>query len=169
MENIDTWAQARILAYRSQRDLWKRINYILLGVSALTAIGAAISAGLKVQLWTIIFAGMSAGLSVINASLKSPTQVTKLETALATTGALRAKITAFLTDLRHLPAQDMTLRLKQCREDYEQVMKLPSPSHARLTRAANTLEITSSDARIIVASGNVEYFDGGPFGHSNMS
>ena len=152
IQEIHLWAQGRIIAYRLERDLWQRLTYLLLGISALTAIGAAISAGLKVQLWTIIFAGVSAGLSVINASLRSPNQVSKLEAALTTVGALRAKVKAFMTDLPDLSTQNAMQRLEQCRKEYEQAMKLPSPSNALLIRAASTLENMTPTALSISTS-----------------
>ena len=137
---IDEWAMVRVLAFRSQRDFWQRLTYILLAVSAGTAIGAAISAGLKAQLSTIIFAGVSAGLSVVTASLKTPTQITKSETALATIGALRAKIRAFQTDLPDLSAQSSARQLEQVRRDYREALKLHSPSDRRLAKAADALQ-----------------------------
>jgi hypothetical protein len=154
IDEMDTWAQARVLAYRSQRDHWQLVTYILLGFSAGTAIGAGISAGLKVQLWTIIFAGVSAGLSVINASLKTPTQITKSETAFTTVSALRGKVKAFRTDLPDLSAQNLTRRLEQVRKEYEQAQKLPSPSYSQLTRAAKALQSMSVTEMSVVAMAN---------------
>jgi TolA-binding protein len=151
VEEIDDWAASRVLAYRSQRDLWQRVTYILLGVSAATAIGAAISAGLKAQLSTVIFAGVSAGLSVITASLKTPTQVTKAEAARATVGALRAKIDDFQTDMPDLSSQDRKRQLEQIRKDYREASKLPSPSERRLNIVAAAWERMTAFQRNIHA------------------
>jgi hypothetical protein len=151
VEGYDEWAASRVLAYRSQRDAWQWATYILLAVSAATAIGAAISAGLKIQLSTIIFAGVSAGLSVITASLKAPSQITKAEAALAKVGTLQAKIDDFQTDILGLSDQNRTRQLDRIRSDYKEAMKLPSPSDRRLVKASAKLRKMSPSERNIQA------------------
>ena len=159
-ERYDLWAHARILAYRSQRDHWQIVTYILLGVSAATAIGAAISAGLKVQLWTIIFAGVTAGLSVINASLRTPTQLTKSDNALTALSALRAKVEAFLTDMPDLTEQNLARRRDQCRSDYQDALKLPSPSDRLLRRSVKRMQGMSVTDLAVMAHSNTGVFSG---------
>lgn len=140
VDKIDTWTRPRVVAYRRQRDSWKRITYGLLVLSALTAIGAAITAGLSVLLGSVIFAGLSAGLSVINTSLKGPAQISKSEKARTTVSALGGSIDAFRTDMPDLKAEALDERLQQLRKEYEEAKKLPDPSERQLTGAASFLD-----------------------------
>jgi GNAT superfamily N-acetyltransferase len=141
VEKVDIWIKPRVVAYRKQRDFWQRTTYSLLAVSAITAIGAAISAGMSAELWSVIFAGLSAGMSVINVSLKVASQGDKAEKRLAVAAALVAAIRAFETDLPNLRAQNLERRLQQLREEQQEVLQLCQPSGRQLKKASTKINV----------------------------
>lgn len=137
---LELWTSARVIAYRRQRDSWQQITYYLLGLSAVTAVGAGISAGMSARTWSIVFAGFSAGASVINASLKLAVQVTKSDNALGVVADLRGRIRAFNTDISELSAPALERRLGQLRDQYQKASQLPQPSERQLKRAIKSIE-----------------------------
>jgi hypothetical protein len=162
IEELQIWTRSRVIAYRRQRDFWQRLTYYLLALSALTAIGAAISAGLSARIWSVVFAGISAGASVINASLKTGTQIARSEKDLSVAAALGASISALKTDLPHLSVKILERRLQQLREQYQEALKLPQPSEKELNKAidyvagATSLHIAVTGNYIIGQTGHDE-------------
>jgi len=150
VKDIETWNRPRVLAYRRQQDFWQEVTYGLLSVSAATAVGAAIAAGLSIRLLSIIFAGVSAGLSVINASLKAPTQAAESDKARAMVANLGSNITAFYTDSSSLSIAEQQRRLDQLRKDQQKAMELSEPRTKRLEKAMTELRGMSRQKQVVL-------------------
>jgi hypothetical protein len=133
------WARARVVAYSHQRDRWQRGTYWLLGASAILAAGAAISAGLSVHLLSVIFAGISAALSVLTASLKTVSRVSQAEKSHSEVTILSKRIRALETDLdaglQDLSLTELKLRVEEVRKQTEEAGTRPQPSLKELKEA----------------------------------